>query len=155
MNIDKDPVPQAEAADRIWAVVEPTGDYGGLRRNQICEQTQLTRSQFENGKAGIRDHKARDEGKAFIYDGDVYAATTVPARCAKAAILQLRRVDKQLRRMKSSTFEPLAPEVRAQDPALTYAVAKIESTVAEMTLLHELGFSPSSPQFQTIVGKHP
>lgn len=153
MNTHRDPVPQAVAADKIWEVVEPLGDHGGMRRIQICERTHLTRNQFENGKAGIRDHKARAEGKPFIYDGTVYAVTSDPARCAEAAIFQLRRVDSQLRRLKSSTFDPLTPEVRGRDAALTYSAAKIESMLEEMTLLNKLGFSATSPEFVELLGK--
>lgn len=148
MTADQDPVTRTDAADLIWAVVEPTGDHGGLRRQQICELTRLTRSQFENGKIGIRDHKAQDEGKPFIYDGDVYAVTTDPGRCAKAILLQLKRFDGQLRRIRSSSYAPLTPEVAARDAALTYAIAKIESWLAEMILLRETGFSVSSSRLK-------
>lgn len=150
---NRDPVTRADAADRIWAVVEPTGDYGGLRRVEICDQTHLTRSQFENGKVGIREHKALDEGKCFIYDGDVYAVTRDPGRCAKALVHQLKAMDGQLRRLRSSSYGPLDEETRGRDAALTFAVAKIESMLAEMIILREIGFSASAKRFEEVTGK--
>lgn len=106
--------------------------------------TRLTCSQFENGKIGIREHKAQDEGRCFIWDGDVYAVTTDPGRCAKAILLQLKMFDGELRRIRSASYAPLTPEVAARDAALTYAIAKVESWLAEMILLRETGFSVSS-----------
>lgn len=138
-----DPMPAAIAADKVWEVVEAAGEVG-MRGADIQELAHLKRSQFENGKAQARDYKALEEGKGFVYDGDVYVVTRDPGRCATGLALRLRSIDRQLQRLHSSTCAPLADEVVNSDPALRYLKRQVEAMMDNMKIMRESGFSPTS-----------
>lgn len=138
-----DPLPRAEAADRIWSVVEPMGETG-LRGADIRELASLKRGQFENGKVQIREHKAAEEGKSFVWDGDVYVTTTDPGRCAKALALRLRSIDRQLNRMYESTCRPLDDEIILNHPALRYLRGQISAMRDNLEVLRKTGYSSTS-----------
>lgn len=146
-----DPLSRADAADRIWGVVEPTGE-DGLRGPEICERAELKRSQFENGKAQARDYKAVEEGKGFIYDGDVYVVTRNPGRCAKALALRLRSIDRQLHRLHSSACAPLDDETINSDPALRYLKRQVEAMMDNMAILRQSGYSATSKRIRSNAG---
>jgi hypothetical protein len=124
------------------------GEDGGIRRQEILNQTHLTRSQFENGKVGIREHKAMDEKKCFIYDGDVYACTTDPGRCANALIHQLKMIDSQFRRMRTSAYGPLPPDVVSSNAELSYLETKVESMLADTKVMRETGYFATSKRLR-------
>lgn len=144
MNVKAgDPMPAAIAGDKVWEVVEATGETG-LRGPDVQDQAHIKRSQFENGKVQVREFKAREEGKCFVYDGDVYVVTTDPARCAMGLALRLKSIDRQLRRLHSSICAPLAEEVVNSDPALRYLKRQLEAMMDNMELMRKSGFSPTS-----------
>lgn len=151
MTSPHDPVTRTDAADRIWEVVEPTGE-DGLRGADIREQANLKRSQFENGKAQARDHKAAEEGKSFIYDGDVYVITRDPGRCAKALALRLQSIDRQLHRLHSSACVPLDEETINSDPALRYLKRQVEAMMDNVAILRQSGYSATSKRIGANAG---
>jgi len=142
----RDPMPRVRAADAVWEVVAQAGETG-LRSSEILERQHLTRGQFENGKAHIRDYKAVDEGASFVYDGDVYVVTRDPGRCALALTIRLSSIDKQLRRLHDSICRPLGKDLDA-DPTLRYLDRQILAMLDNMAVMRQAGHSPTSRKLE-------
>ncbi|HLT02791.1 MAG TPA: hypothetical protein VK001_11460 [Geminicoccaceae bacterium] len=145
MSTNRDPMPSADAGQKVWEVVEASGEVG-VRGEQVREETGLKRSQFENGKCQVRDYKAAEEGKSFVYDGDVYVITKDPGRCAKAVAHRMRTIDRQLQRLYASTCQPLDEHTINSDPALPYLKRQVEAILDNLALLRKVGYSVESKQ---------
>ncbi|MEV8609619.1 hypothetical protein AB0383_17100 [Amycolatopsis sp. NPDC051373] len=146
MNNHHDPMPAAEAANRVWSAVVAAGDVG-IRGTQIRETMRLTRSQFENGKAHVRDYRCADEGTCFVYDGDVYATTRDPGRSAQSMALKMRSIDKQLTRLHKSACAPIADD-GVSDAAFRYVKRQLEAMIDNLTIMRETGYSINSKRIR-------
>lgn len=146
MNTQRDPMPAAKASNRVWTAVEEAGE-AGLRGTDICESKHLTRSQFENGKAHARDYRCLDEGKCFVYDGDVYVVTQDPGRAAQSMLLKMRSIDKQLTRLHKSACAPIADEA-ISDEAFRYVKRQLDAMIDNLTIMRESGYSANSKRIR-------
>ncbi|MFD8494262.1 hypothetical protein [Amycolatopsis sp. NPDC059657] len=142
----RDPMSRFVAAEKVWDAVEAAGEEG-LRGPEICENANLKRGQFENGKAQVRDFMAKEKQKSFIYDGDRYATTRDTGRCALAVVIRVSSVDKQLRRIYDSICEPLG-DAADQDPTLSYLKNQIKAMLGNMDVMRSAGFLPKSKKLR-------
>lgn len=146
MNNRPDPLPASEAANRVWSAVEAAGD-AGMRGADIRDTQHLTRSQFENGKAHVRDHRCAEEGKCFLYDGDVYAVTRDPGRSAQSMALKMRSIDRQLARLHKSACAPIADD-GVSDAAFRYIKRQLEAMIDNLTIMRDSGYSIHSKRIR-------
>lgn len=146
MNSHPDPLPAAEAANRVWSAVVAAGETG-IRGSEICDTQHLTRSQFENGKAHVRDYRCAEEGKCFVYDGDVYAATRDAGRCAQSMSLKMLSIDRQLVRLHKSACAPIADE-GVSNEAFRYIKRQLEAMIDNLTIMRESGYSIHSKRIR-------
>ncbi|GAB3365742.1 hypothetical protein [Amycolatopsis echigonensis] len=146
MTNQPDPLPAADAGDRVWRAVEATGETG-LRGPDICETQNLTHSQFENGKAHVRDYRCADEQKCFLYDGDVYVVTRDPGRAATAMAAKMRSIDKQLIRLHKSACDPIAKD-GVHDEAFRYLKKQLEAMIDNLNIMRQSGYSVHSKQIR-------
>lgn len=142
MSRERDPLPASEAASRVWAAVEPTGETG-MRGVDIRDAAQLTRSQFENGKAHLRDYRTIDEQKCFAYDGDVYVITRDAGRCARAMAIKMQSIDNQLIRLHKSVCAPISDDTDL-DPGFRYLQRQLEAIMENLKILREAGYAARS-----------
>jgi len=151
MMAHRDPMSKFLAAEKAWNAVEAAGE-DGLIAQQIMEQTRLTRSQFENGKAHIRECVAKDMGRSFFYDGNVYVATTEGGRCALGLVIRLNAVDMQLARTFEAICVPLGQAVETH-PTVKYLRDQLVAMRGNLDMARELGFLPHSPKLRANSGR--
>jgi hypothetical protein len=125
-------------AEEIWRLVHQTGDAGALRE-YLLENAGCTPSQFETAKGYIRDVTALAEREAFLLVRGVYLTTTDANRCAEYVGWRLRRIDRELRRMRTGAIDPLGPS--AQDHlVLAYYQDEIAHMLKAVDRMRALGF---------------
>ncbi|HEX3779000.1 MAG TPA: hypothetical protein VHX38_04995 [Pseudonocardiaceae bacterium] len=147
----RDPMSKFLAAEKVWNAVAAAGE-NGISGQEVMDQTGLTRSQFENGKAHIRDCVAKDMGQSFLYDGDVYVATTEPGRCALGLVIRLSAVDAQLKRTFESICAPLG-DAADSHPTVKYLRDQLVAMRGNLDMARELGFLPNSPKLRANSGR--
>lgn len=97
----------------------------------------------------MREFKAKDEGKPFIYD-DGCAATSDLDRCTQSLLCTLKAVDQWLRRERSAVLDALPPAMVASHPGLTYLSKRLNSMLDDIRPMHDTGFSATSKTFLQI-----
>lgn len=146
MMSSRDPMSRFLAAELVWNAVSAAGE-NGITGREVMEQTGLTRSQFESGKAHIRDYVAKDHGQSFFYDGDVYVATTEPGRCALGMIIRLSAIDAQLKRTHDSIVDPLG-DAAEKNPTMKYLKNQLIAMRGNLDMARQLGYLPHSPKLR-------
>ena len=135
-------LPGAESAQRIWNVVAPLPS--GLPAQEIMARAALKECQFNYGKGIVRNFKAKDEGKAFFYDGYAYVITTDPTLCAGGVTYRLKCIDSELESLEKATIAPLDKDTVDNDLALKYVAKHLAAARKELKAMKEHGFIPSS-----------
>ncbi|WP_152990698.1 hypothetical protein [Sphaerimonospora mesophila] len=134
-------LPTQWVGERIWSLVEPTGD-AGAPRDDLLRNIFCTVNQLERGKGYIRDFTAMARGKAFLATRSVYLISTDANRCSEYIGWRLRTVDRELRRMLSGTIDPLGDLV-VQHDVLNYYREEILRMLQVVEGMRERGFPVS------------
>ncbi|MGN9847574.1 hypothetical protein ACTMTI_56900 [Nonomuraea sp. H19] len=134
-------LPTQWIGERIWSLVESTGDVGAPR-DDLLRDIFCTVNQFERGKGHVRDFTAMTRGKAFLATRSVYLVSTDTNRCSEYIGWRLRTVDRELRRMMSGTIEPLGDLV-AQHEVLSYYREEILRMLRVVEGMRQRGFPGS------------
>lgn len=129
-----------DSGEDIWNRVEKAGEAGLLTEQAVGRNT---RSQFERGKAWIKDTKCKSEKKGFVRYHGAYTITVNDNKCTLYATDRLQSLHQQAQRIYNCSIVILPPEAQ-ELPTVRLLRGVCENIFTSMALLEAAGFSPQA-----------